>query len=85
MPTTWGDKPNLVADRIIPLLIAQTRPVLIAPRHYKMLEVAYEHTRVKWKKWLRRRNSMNRMSWERFTEQVERTLPLPLPRIVHVF
>jgi len=53
--------------------------------NYKMLEVAYEHTRVMWKKWLRRRNSKNRMSWERFTEQVERTLALPLPRIVHVF
>ena len=53
--------------------------------NFKMLEVAYEHTRVMWKKWLRRRNSMNRMSWERFTEQVERTLALPLPRIVHVF
>jgi len=53
--------------------------------NYKMLEVAYEHTRVMWKKWLRRRNSMNRMSWERFTEQVEQTLALPLPRITHVF
>jgi len=53
--------------------------------NYKMLEVAYEHTRVLWKKWLRRRNSKNRMSWERFRERVERTLPLPLPRIVHVF
>lgn len=53
--------------------------------NYKMLEVAYEHTRMMWKKWLRRRNSMNRMSWERFAEQVERTLALPLPRIMHVF
>lgn len=53
--------------------------------NYKMLEVAYEHTRVMWKKWLRRRNSMNRMSWERFAEQVEQTLALPLPRITHVF
>jgi len=53
--------------------------------NFKMLEVAYEHTRVMWKKWLRRRNSMNRMSWERFAEQVEATLPLPMPRIVHVF
>ena len=48
--------------------------------NFKMLEVAYEHTRVMWKKWLRRRNSMNRMSWERFAEQVERTLALPLPQ-----
>jgi len=53
--------------------------------NYKMLEVVYEHTRVMWKKWLRRRNSMNRMSWERFAEQVEQTLALPLPRIMHPF
>jgi RNA-directed DNA polymerase len=53
--------------------------------NYKMLEVAYEHTRVMWKKWLRRRNSKDRMSWERFVDEVERTLALPLPRIIHVF
>jgi RNA-directed DNA polymerase len=53
--------------------------------NFKMLEVAYEHTRVMWKKWLRRRNSMNRMSWERFAEEVEQTLKLPLPQIMHVF
>jgi RNA-directed DNA polymerase len=53
--------------------------------NFKMLEVAYEHTRVMWKKWLRRRNSKNRMSWERFAEEVERTLRLPLPQIMHVF
>ena len=41
--------------------------------------------RVMWKKWLRRRNSKNRMSWERFEEQVERTLALPRPQIIHVF
>ena len=53
--------------------------------NFKMLEVAYEHTRVMWKNWLRRRNSMNRMSWERFAEEVEQTLKLPLPQIMHVF
>jgi group II intron reverse transcriptase/maturase len=53
--------------------------------NFKMLEVAYEHTRMMWKKWLRRRNSMNRMSWERFAEGVEQTLRLPLPQIMHVF
>jgi group II intron reverse transcriptase/maturase len=53
--------------------------------NYKMLEVAYEHTRVMWKKWLRRRNSMNRMSWERFAQEVEQTLRLPLPQIMHKF
>jgi hypothetical protein len=44
--------------------------------NYKMLEVAYEHTRVMWKKWLRRRNSKN---------QVGTGLALPLPRIVRPF
>ena len=53
--------------------------------NFKMLEVAYEHTRVMWKKWLRRKSSMNRMSWERFAEEVEQTLALPLPQIMHVF
>jgi len=53
--------------------------------NFKMLEVVYEHTRVVWHKWLRRRNSKNRMSWERFAEGVERTLGLPLPQIMHVF
>jgi RNA-directed DNA polymerase len=53
--------------------------------NFKMLEVAYEHTRVVWKQWLRRRSSMNRMSWDRFMERVQATLALPLPRIVHVF
>jgi group II intron reverse transcriptase/maturase len=53
--------------------------------NFKMLEVAYEHTRVMWKKWLRRRNSMNRMSWKRFAQEVEQTLRLPLPQIMHMF
>ena len=50
-----------------------------------MLEVAYEHTREAWRKWLGRRNSTNRMSWENFVEQVEQQLGLPLPRITQVF
>jgi len=53
--------------------------------NFKMLEVAYEHTRVVWKQWLRRRSSMNRMSWDKFAATVEQTLGLPLPRIVHMF
>jgi group II intron reverse transcriptase/maturase len=53
--------------------------------NFKLLEVAYEHTRGMWKKWLGRRNSMNRMSWEKFVEQVESVFTLPLPRIVHAF
>ena len=53
--------------------------------NFKMLEVAYEHTQVMWKKWLGRRNSMNRMNWEKFAERVEQVFALPLPRIVHAF
>jgi hypothetical protein len=53
--------------------------------NFKMLEVAYEHARTKWKKWLTRRNSKNRMSWERFAAQVEEIFALPKPRIVHAF
>ncbi len=53
--------------------------------NFKMLEVAYQHTRGMWRKCLGRRNSKNRMSWERFVEQVEQSLGLPAPRIVHVF
>ena len=50
-----------------------------------MLEAAYEHTRVMWKKGLRRRNSKNRMSWEKFMAQVEQLFALPRPRIVHEY
>jgi RNA-directed DNA polymerase len=53
--------------------------------NYKMLEVAYEHVRVMWKKWLGRRNSKNPMSWERFAKKVESLFALPLPQIQHVF
>jgi RNA-directed DNA polymerase len=53
--------------------------------NFKMLEVAYEHTRVMWKKSLRRRNSKDRMSWEKFAEKVESIFALPIPRIVHAF
>ena len=50
-----------------------------------MLEVAYEGVRVKWKKWLSRRNTKNRMGWEKFAAQVEAFFGLPKPRIVHAF
>jgi len=53
--------------------------------NFKMLEVAYEHTRETWRKWLGRRGSTNRMSWERFMTAVEQHLALPLPRITQVF
>jgi hypothetical protein len=50
-----------------------------------MLEVVYEGTRAKWKKWLSRRNSKHRMGWEKFATQVEEIFDLPKPRIVHAF
>jgi len=53
--------------------------------NYKMLEVAYEQTRARWKHWLSRRNSMDRMGWEKFKTRVERIFALPLPRIVHEY
>jgi RNA-directed DNA polymerase len=53
--------------------------------NFKMLEVVYEGTRAKWKKWLRRRNSKDRMGWEKFAAQVEAIFDLPKPRIVHAF
>jgi RNA-directed DNA polymerase len=53
--------------------------------NFKMLEVVYEGTRAKWKKWLGRRNSKDRMGWEKFATQVEAIFDLPKPRIVHAF
>jgi RNA-directed DNA polymerase len=53
--------------------------------NFKMLEVVYEGMRAKWKKWLGRRNSKNRMGWEKFAAQVEAIFDLPKPRIVHAF
>jgi group II intron reverse transcriptase/maturase len=53
--------------------------------NFKMLEVVYEGARVKWKKWLSRRNSKDRMGWEKFAVQVEEIFSLPKPRIVHAF
>jgi group II intron reverse transcriptase/maturase len=53
--------------------------------NFKMLEVVYEGTRAKWKKWLGRRNSKDRMGWGKFAAQVEAIFDLPKPRIVHAF
>jgi RNA-directed DNA polymerase len=53
--------------------------------NFKMLEVVYESTRAKWKKWLSRRNSKDRMGWEKFAARVEEIFDLPKPRIVHAF
>ena len=51
----------------------------------KMLEVACEHTEVMWQRWLRRRNSKDRMSWAGFAARVKEIFELPQPRIVHAF
>ena len=53
--------------------------------NFKMLEVVYEHTQAMWKRGLRRRNSKDRMSWEKFAAKVEAIFDLPKPRIVHTF
>jgi len=53
--------------------------------NFKMLEVVYEGTRAKWKKWLSRRNSKTRTGWERFAAQVEAIFDLPEQRIVRAF
>jgi group II intron reverse transcriptase/maturase len=53
--------------------------------NFKMLEVAYEHTLAVWKRGLTRRNSKDRMSWQKFAARVEEIFDLPKPRIVHAF
>ena len=53
--------------------------------NFKMLEVAYEHTRKVWKRWLTRRNTKDRMNWAGFAAKVAQPFALPKPRIVHVF
>jgi hypothetical protein len=53
--------------------------------NFKMLEVAYEHTLAVWKRGLARRNSKDRMSWEKFAARVTAKFKLPPPHIVHAF
>jgi RNA-directed DNA polymerase len=53
--------------------------------NFKMLEVAYEHTLAVWKRGLVRRNSKDRMSWQKFAARVEEIFALPKPCIVHAF
>jgi group II intron reverse transcriptase/maturase len=53
--------------------------------NYKMLEAAHRRTCVLWKEALARRNTKNRMSWEKFMAQVEQLFALPRPRIVHEY
>jgi RNA-directed DNA polymerase len=47
------------------------------------LEAVYFHTRRAWKKWLGRRDRDTVLTWDKFSEKVEKFFPLPLPRIVH--
>ena len=53
--------------------------------NFKMMEVAYEHAQQAWKRWLARRNSKDRMSWEDFEAKVLNFFELPKPRIIHAF
>ena len=53
--------------------------------NFKMLEVAYEHAQVVWKRWLARRNSENRMSWADYEVKVLELFKLPKPRIIQAF
>jgi group II intron reverse transcriptase/maturase len=53
--------------------------------NYKMLEVAYEHARRVWRRWLAHRSSKDRMSWEKFGVKIDKIFQLPLPRIFHAF
>jgi group II intron reverse transcriptase/maturase len=53
--------------------------------NFKMLEVVYEHAQAMWLRGLRRRNSKDRMSWEKFAAKVSAVFALPLPRVVHEF
>jgi hypothetical protein len=50
--------------------------------NYKVLEVVYEYAAKAWKRWLGERHRDGRISHEKF-KRVHKTLPLPLPRIVH--
>lgn len=47
------------------------------------LETVYHHVRKAWRKWLSRRDRDSMITWEKFHEKIERTFPLPKPRIVH--
>jgi RNA-directed DNA polymerase len=53
--------------------------------NYEMLAAAHRRTCVLWKQALARRNTKNRMSWEKFMARVEQLFALPLPRIMHEY
>jgi len=47
--------------------------------NYKALEAAREYARKAWRRWLSRRSSKGKVTFE----DLNKTFPLPLPRIVH--
>jgi group II intron reverse transcriptase/maturase len=47
--------------------------------NYKALEVVFEHTEKAWRRWLSRRSHKGKVLFE----DLRKTYPLPLPRIVH--
>jgi len=53
--------------------------------NYEALETVYFHTRKAWKKWLSRRDRDSSLTWKKFHEKIEKTFPLPKPRIVHAY
>jgi RNA-directed DNA polymerase len=51
--------------------------------NHKQLNCLYRATRRRWRKWLSRRGSKGRLSWEKFAQQIEQRFPLPIPKIIH--
>jgi group II intron reverse transcriptase/maturase len=51
--------------------------------NYEALSAVYHFTRLAWHKWLSRRDRDSGLTWEKFTQKVEKHFPLPVPRIVH--
>ncbi len=47
------------------------------------LEMVYHHVRKSWRKWLSRRDRDSIVTWEKFRGKIEKSFPLPKPRIVH--
>ncbi len=51
----------------------------------RMLEQVYHLVRRAWRRWLGRRHRSGHISVEKFKSTIEKTFPLPRPRIVHNF
>ncbi len=51
----------------------------------RMLEQVYQLVRRAWRRWLGRRHRSGHISAEKFKSTIEKTFPLPCPRIVHNF